>query len=262
MSTYRRSRFWQGYNAVAQYVDQRRGWDKLPPALGLAVLVGVRTRLRQQNLYDTQTLPVQKPPTPASADPRRRTERTPDGSWNDLENPAMGMAGTRFGRNIPLDAVAPVTPEEVLTPSPREVSRRLLTRHELAPAEGANSLVAAWLQFMIHDWFSHGKSPKDNPWVIELADDDPWPDRPMTIPRTMDDPTRPPGSAGPPTSVNVLTHWWDGSSIYGESEEAAHARRSHVDGQLLLTRTATFPVPLTRSRTRAGFRASGWGWRC
>ncbi len=243
MSTYRSSAFWRIYTAVAQFVDQRRGWDKLSPPLGLAVLVGVRTRLRQRNLFDTQSLPIQDAPTAAPADPKRRTERTPDGSWNDLEHPTMGMAGTRFGRNIPLEAIPTVTREDVLHPSPREVSRRLLTRHELAAAEGVNSLVAAWLQFMIHDWFSHGSSPQDNPWVIELADDDPWAERPMTILRTMDDPTRPPGTTGPPTTVNVLTHWWDGSSIYGESEEVGHQRRSHVDGKLQLTEDGLVPRP-------------------
>ncbi len=243
MTTYRTSGFWRTYVKVAEYVDHRRGWHRLPRPLGLAVLVGVRTRLRQQNLADTQLLPTQNPPAPAAADPKRRTQRTPDGSWNDLDDPTMGMAGTRFGRNIPLAAVPVPTESDVLKPSPREVSRRLLTRHELAAAEGVNSLVAAWLQFMIHDWFSHGASPQENPWVVELEDDDPWPDRPMTVLRTREDPTRPPGTTGPPTTVNVLTHWWDGSSIYGESEEAAHARRSHVDGKLLLTEDGHVPRP-------------------
>ena len=38
---------------------------------------------------------------------------------------------------------------------------------------------------MIRDWFSHGTSPKENPWVVDLAADDPWPERPMQIMRTM-----------------------------------------------------------------------------
>ena len=59
-----------------------------------------------------------------------------------------------------------------------------------------NSIAAAWLQFMIHDWFSHGKSPKENPWVVALAADDPWPEPPMQIMRTMPDPTRPAGRDG------------------------------------------------------------------
>ncbi len=243
MSSYRRTPFWRGYTAVCEYVDHRKGWDRLPRPLGLAVLLGVRTKLRQRNLHDTQHLPSVDPPAPAPADPRRRTERTPDGSWNDLDERAAGMAGARFGRNIPLDKTADPAPQEVLSPSPREVSRRLMTRHELVAAEPVNSLVAAWLQFMIHDWFSHGKSPTDNPWVIELAEDDSWPDRPMTILRTMDDPTRHPDSSGPQTRVNVLTHWWDGSQVYGENAEAGARRRSGVDGRLTVLDDGSLPRP-------------------
>ena len=94
MSTYRRSGFWRTYVKVAEYVDHRRGWHRLPRPLGLAVLVGVRTKLRQQNLArhpdaaDPGRARSRRPP-----DPLRRTQRTPDGSWNDLDDPAMGMAG-------------------------------------------------------------------------------------------------------------------------------------------------------------------------
>jgi hypothetical protein len=34
---------------------------------------------------------------------RRLTARTADGTYNDLGSPAMGSAGSRFGRNVPLD---------------------------------------------------------------------------------------------------------------------------------------------------------------
>jgi hypothetical protein len=243
VNAYRQSPFWRAVTAVSQHVDHKWGWDRLPTPLGLAVLVGLRTRLRQRNLHDTNSLPSVNAPTAPEPDARHRTQRTSEGSWNDLQQPSMGMAGTRFGRNIPLDRVVPVTKREVLHPSPREVSRHLMTRHELIPADGVNSLVAAWLQFMIHDWFSHGKSPKDNPWVIDLAADDTWPDTQMTILRTMDDPTRPPRSGGPRTSINVLTHWWDGSQIYGESDEATRARRSGTDGKLTVLDDGSLPRP-------------------
>ena len=52
----------------------------------------------------------------------------------------------------------------MLQPSPRLVSTRLLTREKLIIAPGANALVAAWLQFEVHDWFSHGKNLSDDPW--------------------------------------------------------------------------------------------------
>jgi hypothetical protein len=118
-----------------------------------------------------------------------------------------------------------------------------MTRHRLDAVEGGNSLIASWLQFMIHDWFSHGTSPKDNPWVVQLAADDPWPENPMTILRTMDDPTRPPGTTAPQTRINVLTHWWDGSQVYGESAELTAARRAKVDGKLLVNADGSLPWP-------------------
>ena len=107
-----------------------------------------------------------------------------DGSYNDLAVPSAGMAGSRFGRNVPLVAAGRPAPAEVVEPSPREVSRQLMTRNELIPATSVNALVAPWLQWMIRDWFSHGKSPTEDPWRVELADDDPWPERPMLIMRT------------------------------------------------------------------------------
>ena len=77
-----------------------------------------------------------------------------------------------------------------MTPSPRVVSTELLTRKTFTPATTLNLLAAAWLQFQIRDWFSHGKSPKDNPWQLPLGPNDPWPENPMTVLRTMPDPTR------------------------------------------------------------------------
>jgi hypothetical protein len=171
-------------------------------------------------------------------------ERTPDGTYNDLADPRMGMAGARFGRNIPLEAIVPAERAGVLRPNPREISRALLTRTEFVPAPAVNSLVAAWVQFMIRDWFSHGAGPKDRPWVVPLAADDPWPERPMTIMRTADDRTRPSGAEHlPPTTINVNTHWWDASQIYGGTLEAQRERRSGIHGRLRVTDTGELPIP-------------------
>ncbi|GAA3367610.1 peroxidase family protein [Streptomyces sannanensis] len=170
----------------------------------------------------------------------------------------MGMAGTRFGRNIPLDRIVPATPESVLSrPNPREVSRALLTRDGLIPAESVNSLVAAWLQFMIRDWFSHGTSPTERPWEVPLMDDDPWPERPMRIMRTPDDPTRDPRApAGTPdTRVNVSSHWWDASQIYGTNEEEQRHMRNGELGRLRLWDEQT---PLTSDPARDPSRVPGF----
>ncbi len=75
----------------------------------------------------------------------------------------MGAAGTRFGRNIPIKQTYQKSASTIMTPSPRTVSTELLTRKQFTPAPTLNLLAAAWLQFQIRDWFSHGKSTKRNP---------------------------------------------------------------------------------------------------
>jgi hypothetical protein len=225
---YRSSAGWRVYNRLAQALDQKIGWYRLPTPLGLAVLIGVRNVLRQRNLYDTGATggDAALPPWRASY----RTARSPDGTYNDLSRPAAGSAGSRFGRNVPLEKTHP-RPADLMTPNPRTVSRELLTRHEFQPAATANALVAAWLQFMIRDWVSHGRGSSADAWEIELVDTDPWPERPMTVPRTPADPTWVPGG-GAPTYVNTETHWWDGSQIYGSDAEAQSRLRSGTDGKL------------------------------
>jgi len=84
----------------------------------------------------------------------------------------------------------------ILEANPRLVSRQLLTRDVFRPATTLNLLAAAWLQFMVHDWLSHGRNDKDNLWQVPLPPDDDWPENPMRILRTRTDPTRPPGDDG------------------------------------------------------------------
>lgn len=229
---------------AAMVVNRRLGWDRLPKPLGLLVLFGVRNVLRQRNLYDTNAQPAVNIPPIAPPDPRHLDTRTLDGTYNDLDQPSMGMAGSRFGRNIPIDSTFPEPDSTILKPNPREVSRALLTKHEFQPAISANALVAAWLQFMIRDGFSHGTSPKENPWQIDLADDDPWPNRPMLVMRTPPDPTRPEGESNlPPTYVNTQTHWWDVSQIYGLTKAQQEFVRSGEDGKLRFNSDGMLPHP-------------------
>src|SRR5262249_27223781 len=54
---YRPSLFVRAYDTLAEKVDRRFGWDRLPVPLGLAVLGGLRNKLRRENLYDTSALP-------------------------------------------------------------------------------------------------------------------------------------------------------------------------------------------------------------
>jgi len=226
------SLFSRVFTDITEALDRRFRWHRLPVPLGLLTLVGLRTRLRESNLHDTSSATADVPSPEGS---RHLTTRTVDGTSNDLDDPLMGSAGTRFGRNVPVELTYPENEWALLKPNPRTVSRELLTRHEFQPATTLNLLAAAWLQFMIRDWFSHGKSEKENPWELELEEDDPWTqERPMQIMRTPADPTHSPDDSSPPTYLNTQSHWWDGSQIYGSDRETQQKVRTGEDGKLVV----------------------------
>jgi hypothetical protein len=247
-----KSLFWSLYQDLAHRIDESVGWDKLPPPLGLAVLVGLRRTLRERNLYDTNALPSSAATPVPPFDARYLTTRTIDGSYNDLDQPEMGMAGRRFGRNVPLPAAFPELEPAILDPNPRTVSRRLLTRTEFIPATTVNALVAAWLQFMIRDWFSHGKSPKDRPWKFTREPGDRAPEDVLTVLRLPPDPTRSDsGTTMPATYLNTETPWWDASQIYGVTREQQSQVRSYSGGKLRIDPDGLPPYPTDPSQNPA-----------
>ncbi|CAN5159494.1 peroxidase family protein [soil metagenome] len=238
-------------------IDRLIGWDRLPRALGLVTLAGIRHRLRRENLHDPSPGTVAGGEPPGSPpDASALVSRTADGTYNDLSSPRMGSAGTRFGRNVPISATYPTPEEALLTPNPRAVSRELLTRESFIPATTLNVLAAAWIQFEIRDWFSHGPPRDEAPWRLPLGDDDPWPERPMTVSRTDVDQPEGPGGA-PPTFTNVETHWWDASQLYGSSAGFQRWLRSGVDGKLALDEHGMLPFdPAGLERVPGG--TDGW----
>ncbi|HYY75467.1 MAG TPA: peroxidase family protein [Gaiellaceae bacterium] len=237
---------------AAQGLDGRFGWHRLPRPLGILTLIGLRTQLRERNLYDTGL------PGGSAPEGRATSVRTLDGTYNDLDEPLMGSIGSRFGRNVPLESTWPEPEPDILEPSPRVVSRELLTRTELIPATIVNVLAAAWLQFEVHDWFSHGKDEPDDPWEIELADDDPWAERPMRIPRTRRDPSHSPESGTAPTFVTADSHWWDGSQVYGSDPQFARALRAGEDGKLRLGPDGLLPRDLEETLDLSGVAGNLW----
>ncbi|MFL6127920.1 MAG: peroxidase family protein [Mycobacteriales bacterium] len=237
---------WRLLRQIAGQLDRKVGWDHLRRPLGLGVLIGLRDTLRRDNLADPSTVVALNPQPLPPEPPEALTTRTIDGSYNDLADPRAGMAGSRFGRNIPLAAARAPSDADVLQPSPREISRALMTRRDdrMIEAEGVNALVSAWLQFMIRDWFSHGPSSNSDPWEIQLAPDDSWPRPTVTVLRTAPDPTRPADAPDtPPTSVNTCTHWWDASQLYGTTADYQRAVRTGQDGKLRVSADGTLPVP-------------------
>ena len=246
------------FTQLAESLDHSIGWSRMPKMLGILTLIGLRKRLRERNLYNTGG-PADEPATAADMLPSAgeyMTARTLDGTYNDLEHPLMGSVGSRFGRNIPLEFTYP--DPAILEPSPREVSRELLTRDRFIPATTLNLLAGVWLQFEVHDWFSHGKDAPDAPWEVPLRDDDDWPERPMRIPRTNQDPTYSSDSRLPPTFVTADSHWWDGSQIYGSDPKFAAALRSGEDGKIRIDEHGLLPQDLEQHVDLSGVAGNFW----
>ncbi|HEV3055542.1 MAG TPA: peroxidase family protein, partial [Solirubrobacteraceae bacterium] len=216
---------------VFEEVGKHVSWWELPLPAQLAALAGFRDDLRQFNLYDTETpepngdgdaaVATAAPPPPY---------RTYDGSQTDPAHPDMGKTGMRFGRNVPPETTYPEE-QSMLDPSPREVSTHLLNRDTFKPATSLNVLAAAWLQFQNHDWFSHGDNSETEFLQVPLSSDDDWDGGTMEVRRTSGDSTNSGGNL-PPTYVNKVTPWWDGSQLYGSTEERNRELRSGEDGKL------------------------------
>jgi Animal haem peroxidase len=240
---YRQTPAWRAYDAACAAADRSIGWDRLPTPLGLAALIGLRNILRQENLYDTTSEPAAGAAQAPPMEPRFRVTRSPQGAYNDPDDATMGMAGTRFGRNVPLEATRREPDDELMQPNPRRVSRELLTRTEFQPAESLNLFAASWIQFMIRDWFSHGRGDPDHTFELPLDPDDPWPAPPLTVLKTVPDTTRPPGAAFPPTFLNIASHWWDGSQLYGNDPATQRLARSGSGGRLNVGPGGVVPLP-------------------
>jgi len=224
---------------LAHRVDRRFGWHRLPTPLGVLTLRQMRQRLRAANLHPTGTPPGLDV---AAAPSDGVIGRSIDGTWTDPEDALMGAAGCRFGRNVPLEDSWPEVEPRLVTPSPRTVSLELMTRDEFRPATILNVLAAAWIQFEVHDWFSHGANEPDDPIEIELDEGDSWPEHPMRVERTRRDPTSDP--EGPQTWATLDSHWWDGSQLYGRTESIAQRVRAFENGKLRVTEDRLLPLDL------------------
>jgi len=209
-------------------------WYRLPKILGIGNLVALRHDLRRWNLFDTGPLMAGHGTRHCPFHRKDLDERRADGSHNDLQLPSMGSAGCPFGRNAPFDTISSPAEPGLETPSPRAISRLLMTRTQFIPATSLNLLAAAWIQFQVHDWFGHEQEHEASA-PIPLAEDDIWRDNPMMVRRTKEAAGARSGCpAKIPIFLNTETHWWDASQLYGSSAQRQLDVRGQRDGKLKL----------------------------
>ncbi|MCW2756249.1 MAG: Catalase, partial [Marmoricola sp.] len=98
-------------------------------------------------------------------------------------------------------------------------------------------------------------STSDEPAAAGPIDEEP----PATT-STSEEPaaTRPPKEPAYTSFINEVTHWWDGSQIYGSDQETQNRLRSHRFGKMRLNSDGTLPVEPCTDVEEAGFRRSWW----
>ncbi|PRY51108.1 catalase [Geodermatophilus tzadiensis] len=231
-------------------VNRRWPWHRLPTRLALLNLAVLRRQLRRSNLVDPdppERVEVRRPgPLPP---PEAVAHRTADGRWNDLSARDMGARGARFGRNMPVDR------HQSDLPDPVEVAEALLTRTDFISAPSLNVLAAAWIQFQVHDWVQHGRHPvRERSIDLPLPGDRTWRSttdgRPENVMHIAED-------AG---DRNQVSHWWDGSEVYGsDAEKAARLREDGGRGARLRLEDGHLPTaPGPGEVVLAGFSDSWW----
>jgi hypothetical protein len=235
-------------------------WYRLSPRLSLLNLAGFRHVLRRRNLIDTEVheAPPKARPVPSPPSERGRRWRTYRGRSNDLSEPGMGAVDATFGRNLRPDN----RPDLYDEPNPIVVSQQLLVRQVFQPARSLNLLAAAWIQFQVHDWVFHERYPLGvRDVVVPLPDGMAgWRNTPGGRPeREMRIAGNVPASKDPrdglwPRFENKVSHWWDGSEVYGSSRESALRLR---DGAKLRLDDGYLPRDPEGSAV-TGFNQSWW----
>ena len=89
--------------------------------------------------------------------------RTYDGSWNNVDHPEVGRAGTPLGRYIPESGL--VARDVMAEPTVIQISDRLLKQDDFRSAAPFNALAMAWVNFFVHDFYNRG--------VTDTQDTDP-----------------------------------------------------------------------------------------
>jgi len=230
--------------------DVWTNWYRKRTYTGILTLAYMREKLNRENLLSTYPRGERTgfQPDGLVAPPGVTHYRTADGSWNNLDDPKEGAAGTRFPRNVADAAIVPASDEDLLTPNPRTISLALLSRgEEMKSVPFLNLLAASWIQFQNHDWITHGENLSREVIAIPLAEDDParrrYRQANMFAARTQPDPTRrETGEETPATFINEVTHWWDGSQIYGSDQATQDRLRAGVDGKLRVNEDGTLPI--------------------
>lgn len=242
-------------------------WSKKKSAAGLIVLSHIRDNLLKNSLHDPHVNYSGYSPVTCTSESEKF--RSADGTCNDLSKPHAGAAGVAFGRNVHPKYIDKDAAKKLMTPNPALVSKEFFTRSEFKPVPFLNMLAGVWIQFMNHDWLTHGRNmdSNDNPHKVAGVNGEV-----KSIDRTKENrfSSSQYKKSFDIVTTNDVTHWWDGSQLYGSSQEEQNKVRSffhgrmktvNVNGRELLPKDANLNVADNKQNQGyevTGFRDNWW----
>jgi hypothetical protein len=176
-------------------------------------------------------IPVAAKLDDATPPPDHERFRTYDGTWNNLDHPEIGRAGTPLGRYLPESGEVP---RDVLgKPEVTAVSNTLLRQTEFRSAAPINALAMAWVNFFVHDFYNRGVTDTlgttQDYYKIPAGDG-----RFMYMGKLQ--------STDGHTHLTKVTHWFDGSQVYGSDEATSHSLRTMRGGRMKLEDNGLLPM--------------------
>jgi hypothetical protein len=243
-------------------------WYTRPGVAGTMTLGAMREWLNDNTLESTYQGNLVGNQQPGQKKPEWTDRyRTATGAWT-TNDPMEGAAGTEFQHQGTEGLAARKNrAEDPSLPSAREVSRAMLQPIDGKRVEAPflNNLAIAWIQFQNHDWVSHGENRLDETYKVPLKEDDPlrqkYGQENLFVRKTQENVTRDDGKLA---NVNEVTHWWDGSQIYGSDQETQDRLRMGADGAMLadgkmrLTEDGDLPLSALTGVEDSGFTRNWW----
>lgn len=171
-------------------------------------------------------------------------DRTIDGSGNNLASPLMGCAGSNLTRGPVLAQYADGIGAPMDRGNPRTISNMLSsqTAGGLGNSRNLSSWAWQWGQFIDHDFALVDEGSESMNIAIPAGD-------PVFDPANTGTAVMPfsrsaciEGNNSPRQHANALTHWIDGSAVYGSDAGRAGALRAHVGGRLATSAGNLLPM--------------------
>lgn len=213
-----------------RYDDPWTEWSRGRTQVGaLLVLKKIREDLLVKNLHDPHV--SYEGYGNRKCNQKDKMYRSADGTCNYLDKPYVGAAGVAFGRNVPANYIDKEAKAKLMRPNPAVVSKELFTRDEFKEVPFLNMIAASWIQFMNHDWLTHGKNEARSPYTVKGARE-----ATKVVERTKVNPVSSSNykSDFGKTNLNEVTHWWDGSQVYGSDQSTQDKLRTFSRGQMKL----------------------------